>query len=64
MAVLLGNNAPLAVSGMKTLINEILNDSIDFQSARSRIDQCFKSADHKEALSARKQNRHPKFKGR
>ena len=63
IAGLLGSNAPLAVSGMKTLINEILNGSLDLHSARSRIDQCFKSADHKEALAARKQKRHPKFKG-
>ena len=60
---LLGNNAPLAVSGMKTLINEILNDSVDFQSTRTRIDQCFRSGDHEEALSAWKQNRKPEFKG-
>ncbi len=59
----LNNNAPLAVSGMKKAINEILNNSLDVKSSNRRIEECFNSTDHKEALLARKEKRVAKFRG-
>lgn len=59
----LHNMAPLAVKGMKKTIAEILNNSLDQESAKKRIEECFNSSDHEEALLARKEKRLSKFKG-
>ncbi|MDG2473748.1 MAG: enoyl-CoA hydratase-related protein [Paracoccaceae bacterium] len=59
----LRNNAPLAVAGMRKTISEILNNSLDFYSAEKRVEACFNSVDHKEALLAIKEKRPPIFKG-
>ena len=59
----LEKNAPLAVSGMKKVISQILTDSLDHRSASKRIQECFNSSDHQEALLARKEKRSPIFRG-
>ena len=59
----LSSKAPLAVAGMKRTIIEILNGSLEIKSAKKRINECFKSLDHQEALSARRERRPAKFKG-
>ena len=56
-------NAPLAVVGMKRVILELLNGSLDHKAAFERIEECFNSSDHQEALMARKENRSPIFRG-
>ena len=56
-------NAPLAVGGMKTVISQILNNTLDQKAAFEKIQECFDSYDHKEALLARKEKRSPVFKG-
>lgn len=56
-------NSPLAVSGMKKVISQILNNSVDHQAAILKIQECFNSSDHQEALLARKEKRNPLFKG-
>ena len=59
----LDSKAPLAVIRMKRTITEILNNTVDLDRVEKRIKHCFNSADHKEALLARKEKRLPKFKG-
>ena len=56
-------NAPLAVVGMKKVIFEILTDSLNQKAAFLRIQECFASSDHQEALLARKEKRNPVFRG-
>ena len=56
-------NAPLAVVGMKKVIVELINGSLDHEAAFERIQECFNSSDHQEALIARRENRSPVFKG-
>lgn len=63
LAVLVGNNAPLAVGGMKRVIIEILDNSLDRLGADNRIKECLRSVDHEEALLARIEKRSPKFRG-
>ena len=63
LACSLKNNAPLAVVGMKKTIVELLNNSLNIELVDQRVEGCFKSADHQEALLARKQKRNPLFKG-
>ncbi len=60
---LISKNAPLAVSGMKKTINEILNESLNIESSKRRIEECFNSSDHKAALLARKEKKIVKFRG-
>ena len=46
----LSNKSWPAVVGMKKTIIEILNNSLDVEAAEKRIDECFKSVEHKKAL--------------
>ena len=59
----LRDKAPLAVAGMRKTIIEILNKTLDMDLAKSRIEACFNSVDHQEALLARMEKRSPKFRG-
>ena len=56
-------NAPLAIVGMKKTISQILNNSLDQKAVFERIQECFGSSDHQEALLARKEKRSPVFIG-
>ncbi|MAT23071.1 MAG: hypothetical protein CML86_06180 [Rhodobiaceae bacterium] len=58
----LSKNSPLAVSGMKKTIIEILNNSLNAEAAAIRVRDCFNSDDHKDALLAIKGKREPKPK--
>ena len=63
LILIIEENAPLAVAGMKQVILQILNNSLDHQAAFERVQECFNSADHQEALMARKEKRKPSFRG-
>ena len=56
-------NAPLAVVGMKKVISQAITNSLDHHAASERIQECFNSCDHLEALLARKEKRRPVFRG-
>ena len=59
----LRKNSSLAVSGMKKTIVEILNNSLNTELAEIRVQDCFNSSYHKDALSMIKKKRIPKFRG-
>jgi len=61
---ILKGNAPLALKGMKKTFNDLERSSISALNADSRIQACFDSEDHKEALKARSEKRNPVFRGR
>ena len=63
MAATLADAAPLAVQGMKRSILELSDGAHDDAAARTRIAACFASADHAEALAARREKRSPRFIG-
>lgn len=56
--------APLAVRGMKALIQDAAGAGIDFAQARDLAEQCMSSEDLKEGLAAQKEKREPRFMGR
>ena len=56
--------APLSVRHMKASLNEIARGTLDPEIARERMRLCWGSADHQEALAARKEKRKPVFSGR
>ena len=59
----LSKNSSLAVSGMKKTIIEILNNSLNAETAAIRVRDCFNSDNHKDALLAIKGKRKLKSKG-
>lgn len=68
MAQEIAGNAPLAVKGMKRILNLLMKSFTlseqDYQEANKIIAQAFNSADLKEAQTAFLQKRKPEFKGR
>jgi enoyl-CoA hydratase/carnithine racemase len=56
--------APLSVQSMKATLNEIARGTMDPQIAAERVTLCGRSADHQEALAARREKRKPVFTGR
>ena len=50
----LSDKSPLAVSGMKKTILEILNNSLDAEESNRRILDCFNSSHHRESLESKK----------
>ena len=59
----LEGNAPLAVKGMKKVLNQLERNCLDEMSAKNQIKKCFDSNDHAEALQARSEKRAPVFSG-
>ncbi len=58
------NLAPLAVQGMKQIINQLSNGVFDEAEAKAIINQCSASNDLKEGLQAQIEKRAPVFGGR
>ena len=63
-ANLLMGNAPLAVNGMKATIVDLLKEEFHKGEVRDRIERCFNSQDHYEALKAFRDKRKPIFRGK
>lgn len=59
----ISKNAPLAVNGMKKIIVELMQGSLDENAAAEEVKNCFDSQDHLEALLARREKRKPNFRG-
>ena len=55
--------APLAVQGMKQIINQLGNDVFDEAAAKAIIRQCGNSSDLREGLQAQAEKRPPVFEG-
>ena len=56
--------SPLAVQGMKKLLNDIAAGELDADAAEQRALASFRSEDAKEGIRAFKENRAPRFSGR
>ena len=63
LAKVLEGNAPLAVKGMKKVLNDLERNCLDELSAGDAIKECFQSNDHAEALRAKREKRNPVFRG-
>lgn len=58
------DGAPLAVNGMKTVLNGISRDDFDEKAARNNMLSCLNSSDVIEGVAAFTEGREPKFRGR
>lgn len=63
LALSLSNHAPLAVQGMKSIIDQVAQGCLDQASAQGIVDQCWQSKDLQEGLLAQLEKRPPRFKG-
>jgi enoyl-CoA hydratase/carnithine racemase len=59
----LAANAPLAVQGMKQIVDQIMNGQLDHDWAQQVADKCWHSKDLQEGLAAQKDKRTPVFNG-
>lgn len=63
LAARLAGLAPLAVQGMKALIQQAARSGIDSADAQRLADRCLASADLQEGFAAQREKREPRFSG-